>query len=76
MHHVLLAAMQFDTAVKSEVALPLLQAAKYLIPAGVALAGLHKLLSHQETGASFLVELLTKAGGAILLITLFQNVLA
>jgi hypothetical protein len=55
------------------VAIPLLVAAEYLIPAAVALAGLHKLLTHQETGAGFLVDMLIKGGGAILIIQLVKS---
>lgn len=55
------------------VALPLMNSALVLIPAAVALMSLHKLLDHRETGAGFLVEMLTKAGGAILIIELVKN---
>ena len=54
-------------------ALPLLTGSQYLIPAAVAFAGLHKLLSHQETGGGFLVDMLVKGGGAILMIQLVKG---
>lgn len=63
-----------SATVASQVASPLLTAAQFLIPAGVALAGLHKLLQHQETGGGFLVDILTKGGGAILMIQLIKIV--
>lgn len=63
-------ALETDTA--TDVAMPLLTAAQFLIPAGVALAGLHKLMQHQETGAGLLVDILIKGGGAILLIALIK----
>ncbi len=64
---------QTDTlGIGAAVASPLLTAAEYLIPAGVALAGLHKLMQHQESGGGFLVDMLVKGGGAILVIQLIK----
>ncbi len=54
-------------------AIPLLTGTEYLIPAAVAFAGLHKLLQHQETGGGFLVDMIVKGGGAILIIQLVKN---
>ena len=56
------------------VAVPLLNAAQFLIPAAVALTALYKLLDHRETGGGFLVEILTKGGGAILMIQLIKAI--
>ena len=64
----------FLHAVKGSVALPLLQAGEWLIPAGVAMAGLHKLMQHQESGGGFLVEMLVKGGGAVLIIELVKAI--
>ena len=83
LHHLLMAAMagsaisapnvSSDTlGVGQGMADPLLTAAMYLIPAGVAFGGLHKLLNHQETGGGFLVEMILKGGGAVLLIQMFK----
>ncbi len=64
---------QTDTlGIGPAVASPLLTAAEFLIPAGVALAGLHKLMQHQESGGGFLVDMLVKGGGAILVIQLIK----
>jgi hypothetical protein len=60
--------------VANTVAVPLMNAAVYLIPAAVAIASLHKLLDHQTTGAGLLVEILTKAGGAFLIVQLLKTV--
>jgi len=57
------------------VASPLLTAAEYLIPAGVAFASLHKVMQHQESGAGFLVDMLIKGGGAVLVIQLVKSFL-
>ncbi len=54
------------------VASPLLSAAEFLIPAGVAFSGLHKLMQHQESGGGFLVDMIVKGGGAILVIQLIK----
>ena len=51
---------------------PLLTGAQFLIPAGVAFAGLHKVLNHQETGGGFLVDMIAKGGGAILVIQVIK----
>ena len=58
--------------VGAAVASPLLTAAEFLIPAGVAFGGLHKLLNHQETGGGFLVDMILKGGGAVLVIQLIK----
>ena len=60
--------------VGTAVAAPLLTGFEVLIPAAVALAGLHKLMQHQETGGSFLVDMLVKGGGSILIIQLVKGV--
>ncbi len=57
------------------VASPLLTAGEYLIPAGVAFSGLHKVMQHQESGSGFLVDMLVKGGGAVLVIQLVKSFL-
>lgn len=76
----LLADVQVDPSrdslhVWDTVASPLLTAGEYLIPAGVALSGLHKVMQHQESGAGFLVDMLVKGGGAVLVIQLVKSFL-
>jgi hypothetical protein len=66
--------MALAQGVLTNVATPLLDAAEVLIPAGVALSGVHKLLTHQESGAGFLVEMLIKGGGAFLLIVMIKAI--
>ena len=72
MHHLL-----FDLAsqINQNVATPLLNAAKFLIPAFVCISGLHKLMEHRESGGAFLLEMLVKGGGAVVLITVVQGLL-
>lgn len=57
------------------VANPLLTGGEYLIPAGVAFSGLHRVMQHQESGSGFLVEMLVKGGGAVLVIQLVKSFL-
>jgi hypothetical protein len=57
------------------VASPLLTAAEYLIPAGVAFSSLHRVMQHQESGSGFLVDMLVKGGGAVLVIQLVKSFL-
>lgn len=57
------------------VAGPLLTAGEYLIPAGVAFSGVHKVMQHQESGSGFLVDMLVKGGGAVLVIQLVRSFL-
>ncbi|HEY7926231.1 MAG TPA: hypothetical protein VIG86_02285 [Candidatus Dormibacteraeota bacterium] len=57
------------------IASPLLTAGEYLIPAGVALSSLHKVMQHQESSSGFLVDMLVKGGGAVLVIQLVKSLL-
>jgi hypothetical protein len=58
--------------VGSTVASPLLTAAEFLIPAGVAMSGLHKMMQHHESGGGFLVDMVVKGGGAVLVVQLIK----
>ena len=60
--------------IRAAVADPLLTAAEFLIPAAIAVAGLHKLMNHQESGGGVLVDMLVKGGGAVLIIQLIKTV--
>ena len=60
--------------VKDSLALPLINAGQFLIPAAVGMSGLHKLLSHQESGAGFLTDVLVKGGGAWLLLQVVRTI--
>jgi len=73
MLHTMLAADILSPLIKSDVADPLLTAGKFLIPAFVVISGLHKLMEHRESGGAFLLEMLIKGGGAVLLITVVQE---
>ena len=57
------------------VAAPLLTAGEYMIPAGVAFSSLHRVMQHQESGSGFLVDMLVKGGGAVLVIQLVRSFL-
>ena|SRR5437868_4293197 len=53
---------------------PLLTSAQFLIPAAVALSGIHKLMEHRESGGSFLIDMVTKGGGAVLVLALIKSI--
>ena len=59
--------------VLDEVAGPLLTSAQFLIPAAVAISGIHKMMEHRESGGSFLVDMVTKGGGAVLVLALIKS---
>lgn len=61
-------------AVLSKVAGPALTSAQFLIPAAVAISGVHKLMEHRESGGTFLVDMVTKGGGAILVLQLVKAI--
>jgi hypothetical protein len=65
----------FDQAIKTNVADPLLNAMKFLIPAVVALAGLHKIAEHREAGVAVLLDILLKGVAAVAVITVVQNII-
>jgi hypothetical protein len=60
--------------VLARVASPLLTSAQFLIPAAVAISGLHKMMEHRESGGSFMVDMVTKGGGAILVLQLVKSI--
>jgi hypothetical protein len=60
--------------VKNTIAIPLITAMKFLIPAAIGISAIHKLMEHRESGGGVLVELITKGGGAILVLTLIENI--
>ena len=60
--------------VLSRVANPLLTSAQFLIPAAVAISGIHKMMEHRESGGSFMVDMVTKGGGAILVLQLVKSI--
>lgn len=53
---------------------PLLTSAQFLIPAAVALSGIHKLMEHRESGGAFLIEMVVKGGGAMLALALIKSI--
>jgi hypothetical protein len=63
-----------SNAVLTQVAGPVLTSAQFLIPAAVAISGIHKMMEHRETGGSFLVDMVTKGGGAILVLQLVKTI--
>ena len=60
--------------VLDDVAAPLLTSAQFLIPAAVAISGIHKMMEHRESGGSFLVDMVTKGGGAVLVLQLIKSI--
>jgi hypothetical protein len=79
-HHVVptgLMPLLLDTvsdAVSTKVAGPILTSAQFLVPAAVAISGIHKMMEHRESGGSFLVDMVTKGGGAILVLQLVKTI--
>jgi hypothetical protein len=63
-----------SSAVLTKVAGPILTSAQFLIPAAVAISGIHKMMEHRESGGSFLVDMVTKGGGAILVLQLVKAI--
>ena len=59
--------------VLDNVAGPLLTSAQFLIPSAVAISGIHKMMEHRESGGSFLVDMVTKGGGAVLVLQLIKS---
>lgn len=78
--HVLAAAVPNQSSdvlskpVLDDVAGPLLTSAQFLIPAAVAISGIHKLMEHRESGGTFLVDMVTKGGGAVLVLQLVKSI--
>lgn len=60
--------------VLAQVANPLLTSAQFLIPAAVAISGVHKMMEHRESGGSFMIDMVTKGGGAILVLQLVKSI--
>jgi hypothetical protein len=60
--------------VLDSIAGPMLTSAQFLIPAAVALSGLHKMMEHRESGGSFLIDMVTKGGGAVLVLALIKSI--
>jgi hypothetical protein len=60
--------------VLDNVAGPLLTSAQFLIPSAVAISGIHKMMEHRESGGSFLVDMVTKGGGAVLVLQLIKSI--
>ena len=60
--------------VLDNIAGPLLTSAQFLIPAAVALSGIHKMMEHRESGGSFLIDMVTKGGGAVLVLALIKSI--
>lgn len=68
------AADHLSKPVLDEIAGPLLTSAQFLIPAAVAISGIHKMMEHRESGGSFLVDMVTKGGGAVLVLALIKSI--
>jgi hypothetical protein len=59
--------------VGQQIAKPLITAMQFLIPAAIGISAIHKLMEHRESGGGVLVELITKGGGAILVLQLIKS---
>lgn len=60
--------------VLDNVAGPLMTSAQFLIPAAVGISGIHKMMEHRESGGSFLVDMVTKGGGSVLVLQLIKSI--
>lgn len=63
-----------QNAFLSNVAQPLLTIAQILVPGIVGVTSLHKVMEHQETGGGFLINMVTKGGGAVLVLQLLKSI--
>jgi len=68
------AADHLSKPVLDSIAGPLMTSAQFLIPAAVAVSGLHRMMEHRESGGSFLIDMVTKGGGAVLVLALIKSV--
>jgi hypothetical protein len=68
-----LAADILSGPVGQNIADPLITAMQFLIPAAIGISAIHKLMEHRESGGGVLVELITKGGGAILVLQLIKS---
>jgi hypothetical protein len=62
------------TAFIGNIATPLLTIAQIMVPGIVGITSLHKVMEHQESGGSFLINMVTKGGGAVLILQLLKSV--
>jgi len=62
----------FVAIFKQSVADPLLLGLQFLIPAFVAIAALHKLMDHKESGGAFILEILLRGFGAVAILQLVK----
>ena len=60
-------------AVQNQIAIPILMAMQFIIPAAIGISAIHKLMEHRESGGGVLVELITKGGGAVLVLQLIKT---
>ena len=58
----------------TNVATPLLTIAQIMVPGIVGITSLHKVMEHQESGGGFLINMVTKGGGAVLILQLLKSV--
>ena len=58
------------------IATPLLTVAQILVPGIVGVTSLHKVMEERETGTGFLVNMVTKGGGAVLVLQLLKSVVS
>jgi hypothetical protein len=65
---------QLCDKVFNKIASPLFTTMQILIPAAVGISAIHKLMEHRESGGGVLVELITKGGGAVLVLQLVKAV--
>ncbi len=63
----------FSLQVAQDLVDPLLTGAQFIIPVAVAVTGINKLMEHRESAGTFFIEMVTKGGGAILLIQLVKT---
>ena len=64
---------ELTTTTLQMVGVPVVDSAMFLIPAGVAITAIHKLMEHRETPMGTVVDILVKGGAALLVLELFKT---
>jgi hypothetical protein len=63
-----------ESALVAGIGTPLLTIGQILLPGMIGIVNLHRLMEHQESGGAFVVNMVVKAGGAILIFQLVKSI--
>ncbi len=64
---------QYAHTADVQLIVPVLTGAQILIPLAIAISAINRLMDHRESAGTFFIEMVTKGGGAILLIQLMKT---